>query len=254
MPTNRFDLTGQVALVTGGNGGIGRAIAIAFAEAGASVSIWGRNEAKNAAVLDELKALGTDAIAQTVDVADHDGLERHFGALVRRLGPVSILVNNAGISARGSILTVEPDDLQRVLNINLVAPFLLCRLAAGPMKERGTGKIINISSATIAFGNTGSSAYAISKAALVQMTRCLAVEMAPFNVQVNAIAPAYVDTEMTAARKETPVYAYGISRTPAGRWAQPDEIAGTALYLASAASSYTTGETLFIDGGYTAKQ
>jgi 2-deoxy-D-gluconate 3-dehydrogenase len=254
MPSPLFDLSGQVALVTGGNGGIGRAIALAFAEAGARVGILGRNTDKNQAVLAELLALGKHAIAVETDLSDTDRIEPAFREVVGELGEVSILVNNAGVSVRGSILNVELDDWNRVLQTNVVAPMLLCRLAAPSMIERRQGKIVNISSATIAFGQTGTSAYAVSKSALVQLTRCLAVELAPSNVQVNAIAPGYVETEMTSRRKGTPIFEYSISRTPAGRWAQPEEIAGTALYLASPASSYTTGEVIFVDGGYTSKQ
>jgi NAD(P)-dependent dehydrogenase (short-subunit alcohol dehydrogenase family) len=254
MSNELFRLGGQVALVTGGNGGIGRAIALASAEAGANVAILGRNQEKNRAVLAELSRLDDKAIAVEVDLAERQQISRAFEEVEDKLGSVSILVNNAGILRRGSILTVYEGDWQDVLSVNLNAPFVLARLAAPAMKARMAGKIINVSSATIAFGNTGTSAYAVSKGALAQLTRCLAVELAPFNVQVNAIAPGLVDTDMIAASKGTPFYDYGVSRTPAGRWAKPEEIAGAALYLASSASSYVTGEVLFVDGGYTAKQ
>jgi NAD(P)-dependent dehydrogenase (short-subunit alcohol dehydrogenase family) len=193
-------------------------------------------------------------MALEADLSNRENIEPAFHEVEDKLGPISILVNNAADSVRGSILSVELDDWDRVFQTNVTAPMILCRLAAPRMVERRRGKIVNISSANIAFGNTAASAYAISKSALVHLTRCLAVELAPSDVQVNAIAPAYVDTEMIASLKGTPYYDYGISRTPAGRWAQPEEIAGTAVYLASAASSYTTGEVIFVDGGYTAKQ
>ena len=254
MSNDSFRLDGQVALVTGGNGGIGRAIALAFAEAGANVAILGRNQEKNRAVLGELSQFDDKAIAVEVDLAERQQTSRAFEEVEEKLGSVSILVNNAGIRRAGSVLTVDEGDWQDVLSVNLNAPFVLVRLAAPAMKARGAGKIINVSSATIAFGNTGASAYAVSKAALTQLTRCLAVELAPFNVQVNAIAPGLVDTDMIASSRGTPAYDYGVSRTPAGRRALPEEIAGTALYLASSASSYVTGEVVFVDGGYTAKQ
>jgi 2-deoxy-D-gluconate 3-dehydrogenase len=254
LSENPFDLSGRVALVTGGNGGIGLAIALSFAQAGANVAIFARNEAKSRAALEQLKKYSPKALALNVDLADRALVQPAFEQVERELGSVSILVNNAGARAPGSILTVSEDDWGRVLQTNLTAPWLLCRLAAESMLSRKDGKIINMSSATIAFGNTVASAYAVSKAALTQLTRCLASELAPFNIQVNAIAPGYIDTDMVAGLKGTPAYEYGISRTPTGRWGKPEEVAGIALYLASAASSFTTGQVFFIDGGYTSKQ
>ena len=189
-----------------------------------------------------------------VDVVEHGSLRGAVESVRREVGAISILVNNAGLLLAGSVMTVEREAWQRVLATNLLAPFDLCRLVAPEMMERRAGKIINVVSANIAFGNTGASAYAVSKSALAHLTRCLAVELAPYNVQVNAIAPAFTDTDMIASLKGTAAETYGISRTPAGRWAAPEEMAGTALYLASQASSYVTGEIIFVDGGYTSKQ
>ena len=255
MPSSLFDLAGQVALVTGGNGGIGRAIALRLAEAGAAVAIWGRNEAKNKAVLAELEGQGGKGLAMEVDVADFEKLSSAFVRVEEELGPLSILVNNAGILFGSTPMNLKPGDLHRVLDTNLVAPLLLCQLAGQSMMRGQAGKIVNVASAAIAFGNPRPTAYAISKAALVQLTKALAVELAPHNIQVNAVAPGLVDTEMIAGVKEQPeLHAYGISRTPLGRWATPDEIAGAVVYYTSPASSFTTGTTLFIDGGYTIKQ
>jgi NAD(P)-dependent dehydrogenase (short-subunit alcohol dehydrogenase family) len=248
-----FDLSGRVALVTGGNGGIGRAIALAFAEARASVAIIGRNEDKNRVALRELQDVGAPSLALRVDVGDRVQLGSAVENVERSLGPVSILVNNAGIAMGGSLLTLDPVTWDNEIATNLTAPFLLSRYAAKSMIARRRGKIINICSASIAFGNVAAPSYTVTKGALAQLTKCLAVELAPFNVQVNGIAPGWTVTEMT--RPLRPMLDEQVTaQTPAGRWAAPEDIAGTAVFLASSASDWVTGTVIFADGGFATKQ
>jgi 2-deoxy-D-gluconate 3-dehydrogenase len=249
-----FDLRGRVAIVTGGNGGIGRAIALGLAEAGAAVAIFGRNEAKNAAVLEELRSVGTPAMALQVDVTDREGLEPAFRAVEERLGPVGILVNNAGIAnLSGGVLEEDPADWDHVIETQLNAVFLLSRTAARSMKEHGGGKIINLASMYSYFGSGLVPSYAAAKGAIVQLTKSMAIELAPHNIQVNAIAPGWVRTDMTAAVQETPMSEEIVSRTPAGRWGEAEEMAGTAVFLASKAAGFVTGVTVPVDGGYSVR-
>jgi 2-deoxy-D-gluconate 3-dehydrogenase len=252
--TDKFDLRGRVAIVTGGNGGIGRAIALGLAEAGAAVAIFGRNETKNAAVLEELQALGKPAMALPVDVTDRDGLEPAFRQVEDQLGPVNILVNNAGIAnLSGGVLEEDPADWDRVIETQLNAVFLLSKTAARSMKEHGGGKIINLGSMYSYFGSGLVPSYSAAKGAIVQLTKSMAIELAPHNIQVNAIAPGWVKTDMTAAVRETPMSDEIVARTPAGRWGEPEEMAGTAVYLASPAADFVTGVTIPVDGGYSVR-
>jgi 2-deoxy-D-gluconate 3-dehydrogenase len=251
MPlTKLFDLSGRVAVVTGGNGGIGRGIALGLAQAGSAVAVLARNEEKNQRVLDELNGLGVPALALRIDITERGQLQPALEKVEETLGPVNILVNNAGIVALGGILDQEQEDWDRVIETNLNACFLLSKLAARSMVRQRLGKIINIASEYSLFGSGLVAAYSASKGALVQLTKSMAIELAPFNIQVNAIAPGWIDTDMIAPVKTMPLYQEVIARTPAGRFGSPAEFAGTAVYLASAASDFVTGATLFVDGGY----
>jgi 2-deoxy-D-gluconate 3-dehydrogenase len=247
-----FDLTGRVAIVTGGNGGIGRGIALGFAEAGAAVAIFGRNEEKNRSVLAELKTVGVPSVAVKVDLTDRAALEPAFNHTEDQLGAVSILVNNAGnVSVSGGILNEKTEDWDNVIETQLNAVFLLSKLAAQSMLRRQQGgKIINIGSMYSFFGSGLVPSYSAAKGAIVQLTKSMAIELAPHNIQVNAIAPGWIETDMTAPVHAMPLNDEVLSRTPAGRWDQPEEIAGTAVYLASRASDFVTGETIRVDGGY----
>jgi 2-deoxy-D-gluconate 3-dehydrogenase len=249
-----FDLTGRVALVTGGNGGIGRGIAIGLAEAGAAVAVFGRNDHKNARVLDELKAIGCPSLAMNVDVTDRDGLEPAFQRVERELGEVDILVNNAGhANLSGGVLLETAADWDRVIESQLNAVFLLSKLGAAAMAARRRGKIINVGSMYSYFGSGLIPSYSAAKGAVIQLTKSMAIELAPHNVQVNAIAPGWIETDMTAPVRTPAMVAMNaeiLARTPAGRWGQPEEIAGTAVYLASHASDFVTGATIRVDGGY----
>jgi 2-deoxy-D-gluconate 3-dehydrogenase len=246
-----FDLTGRVALVTGGNGGIGRAIALALAGAGASVAIFGRNPAKNAAVLAELKAIGRPCTAAVVDVTDRAGLAPAVAAVEASLGPVDILVNNAGIAnISGGVLNEDPLDWDRVIETQLNAVFLLSKIVGKGMAARGRGKIINIASMYSIFGAAIGPSYSAAKGAVVQLTKSMAIELAPHGVQVNAIAPGWIETDMTAPIQSIPMNDEIMMRTPAGRWGKPEEMGGAAIFLASSASDFVTGETIRVDGGY----
>ncbi len=246
-----FDLTGRVAIVTGGNGGIGRGIALALAGAGASVAILGRNPKKNDQVLGELKAMGNPVLALVLDVADRAALAPAVARVEQTLGGVDILVNNAGIAnVSGGVLQETPLDWDRVIETQLNSVFLLSKLVARGMVERKRGKIINIGSMFSYFGSGIAPSYAAAKGAIVQLTKSMAVELAPHNIQVNAIAPGWIETDMTAPLRGTPYGDEILMRTPAGRWGKPEEMGGTAVFLASSASDFVTGETIRVDGGY----
>lgn len=246
-----FDLTGRVAVVTGGNGGIGRSIALGMAEAGASVAILGRNEEKNQHVLSELKAIGARALAVKIDLTERAALQPALAKVESELGGVNILVNNAGIvSLSGGILHEKPEDWDLVIETQLNAVFLLSKLAAQSMLERKSGKIINIGSMYSFFGSGLVPSYSAAKGAIIQLTKSMAIELAPYNIQVNAIAPGWIETDMTIPVKTMPLNDEVLSRTPAGRWGKAEEIAGTAIYLASRSSDFVTGATIRVDGGY----
>jgi len=246
-----FDLSGNVAVVTGGNGGIGRGIALGLAEAGAAVAVFGRNDEKNQQVLAELKKIGVPSLALKVDVTDRAGLEPAFEGVESELGGVGILVNNAGnVSLSGGVLQEKPDDWDKVIETQLNAVFLLSKIAARAMVRHNRGKIINIGSMYSFFGSGLVPSYSAAKGAIVQLTKSMAIELAPHNIQVNAIAPGWIETDMTAPVRTMPMNDEILARTPAGRWGQPEEVAGTAVYLASRASDFVTGTTIRVDGGY----
>jgi 2-dehydro-3-deoxy-D-gluconate 5-dehydrogenase len=248
--TKLFDLSGRVAVVTGGNGGIGRGIALGLAQAGSAVAVLARNEEKNERVTEEIHALGVPALSVKVDLAEREQLQPALDKVEKKLGPVNILINNAGIAARGGVLDLDPEDWDRVFETNLTACFLLSKFAARSMVQQRLGKIINIASELSLFGSEHVPSYSASKGALVQLTKSMAIEFAQFNIQVNAIAPGFIDTDMVAPLKTMSLYKDIIKRTPAGRFGRPEECAGTAIYLASHASDFVTGTTLFLDGGF----
>ncbi len=253
-PTNLFDLNGRVAIVTGGNGGIGRSLALGCAAAGAAVAIVGRNEEKNQQVLGELQEIGNPAMALRVDLTQRDQLEPAMQKIERQLGPVEILINNAGIaSLSGGILQESAEDWDNVIETQLNAVFLFSKLAAKSMTERKAGKIINIGSMFSYFGSAVIPSYSAAKGAIVQLTKSMAIELAPYNIQVNAIAPGWFTTDMTAPVRSPEMKEMNdeiILRTPAGRWGEPKELIGTAIFLASHASDFVTGALIPVDGGY----
>lgn len=249
----QFSLAGRVALVTGGNGGIGLGIARALASAGASICIVGRNEAKNEAAREEIAAkYGVPVIAVRCDVTDEEDIARALEATHDKLGLVRILVNNAGINIRKNPEDLTREDWDAVINTNLTAAMLFSRHVFPDMRQLGGGKIINIGSMASIFGLPFAAAYAASKGGIVQLTKSLAIAWAPYNIQVNCILPGWIVTELTnRAREEIPgLYERVLGRIPAGRWGEPDDLGGTALFLASDASNYVTGVSIPVDGGY----
>ena len=253
-PMKLFDLSGRAAVVTGGNGGIGRSLALGCAAAGASVAIVGRNEEKNQHVLGELQEVGNPAMALRLDLTQRDQIEPALHEIESRLGPVDILINNAGIaSLSGGILEESAEDWDRVIETQLNAVFLFSKFAAQSMTKRKAGKIINLGSMYSYFGSAVIPSYSAAKGAIVQLTKSMAIELAPYNIQVNAIAPGWFVTEMTAAVRTPELKEMNdeiLLRTPAGRWGETDELIGTAIFLASGASDFVTGALIPVDGGY----
>jgi 2-deoxy-D-gluconate 3-dehydrogenase len=249
--TTLFDLTGRIAVVTGGNGGIGRSIALGLGRAGASVAVLARNEAKNQAVLAELQANGVPALALLLDVTDRAALAPTLAEVESQLGPIDILVNNAGIAkASGGVLNETTETWDLTVETHLNACFLLSQTAARSMVRRKRGKIINIASLYSIFGAAHVPSYSAAKGAVVQLTKSMAIELAPRNIQVNAIAPGWIETDLTAPARSSPMNKAILARTPANRWGQPDDLIGAAVFLASAASDFVNGVTLPVDGGY----
>jgi 2-dehydro-3-deoxy-D-gluconate 5-dehydrogenase len=247
-----FDLKGKVAIVTGGNGGIGLGMAKGLAQAGARVAIAARNETKSRAAVDEVTGLGGEAVAITVDVADEASVEAAVRAVVDRLGRVDILVNNAGINIRKQPQEYTLAEWRSVIDTNLTSAFLCSRAVYPRMKAAGGGKIINIGSMMSIFGASFAAAYAASKGGMVQLTKALASAWARDNIQVNAVLPGWIDTELTRnARRQVPgLHDSVLRRTPAGRWGLMEDMAGVAVFLASSASDFVTGTAIPVDGGY----
>ncbi len=246
-----FDLTGRVAVVTGGNRGIGRAVAIGLARAGASVAVLARNAEKNRLVLEELANIGKPAVVLELDVTDRAALAPTMATVERELHGLDILVNNAGIAiAAGGALTEPAEYWDRTVETHLNASFFLSQLAARSMLKRRSGKIINLASMYSFFGSGIVPSYSAAKGAIVQLTKSLAIELAPHNIQVNAIAPGWIETDMTQMIQHSPRNEEILLRTPAGRWGRPEEISGAAIFLASRAADFITGTTLTVDGGY----
>jgi gluconate 5-dehydrogenase len=250
---NPFDLSGRLAVVTGGGSGLGLAIARGLAQAGARVVINGRNRAKLDAAAAELAAAGRAVTVHAFDVTDEAAVTAGMADIERSQGPVDILVNNAAINNRKPFDEYTLAEWRALQEANFDGPFLVARAVVPAMKARRRGKIINICSLASDIGRPNIVAYAASKGGLKMMTRALAVELAPHNVQVNGIAPGFFKTEMnTALINDAEFSAWVAKRTPAGRWGDPKEIAGAAVFLASPASDYVTGHLLYVDGGFSA--
>jgi gluconate 5-dehydrogenase len=251
MSTTLFDLSGKTALVTGGTHGIGMAIATGLAKAGARIIINNLSEEKLAAAKAEYAKRGVQVDSFILDVTDEEAVERKIPEIESEIGPIDILVNNAGIIKRIPILEMSARDFRQVLDVNVTGQFIMAKAVAKGMIARGHGKIINMCSMMSELGRNTVSAYAASKGGLKMLTRNMATEWAKHNIQVNGIGPGYIATSQTAPLRAEghPFNEFIISRTPAGRWGDPEDLIGAAIFLASKASDFVNGIVLYVDGG-----
>jgi 2-deoxy-D-gluconate 3-dehydrogenase len=244
-----FDLTGRVALVTGGNGGIGLAMAQGLATAGATLVLTGRDTAKGAAAAE---LIGPSAVFIAADITDPDAAQRLVEATETQWGRLDILVNNAGTSVRKQPEALSLADWNLVMDTNLTSTFICCQAAYPAMQRAGGGKIINIGSMLSLFGAPFAAAYAASKGGVVQLTKSLATAWAKDGIQVNAVLPGWIETALTDRAREQVdgLYEKVIARCPAGRWGKPEDLSGIAVFLASAGSDFITGAAIPVDGGF----
>ena len=242
-------LEGKVAVVTGASGGIGRAIALAFGKAGASVAVhYNGNEAKAAAVKAEIEEAGGKAEIFRCNVADFDACSDFIKSVVKTFGKIDILVNNAGITRDGLVMGMSEEDFDAVIDTNLKGSFNCIRFASRQMMRKKYGRIINITSVSGVAGNAGQANYSASKAGLIGLTKSVAKELASRNITANAIAPGFVKTEMTDVLSDE-VKEAAMKQIPLGRFAEPEDIANAAVFLASDMASYITGQVISVDGG-----
>ena len=247
-----FDLTGRTALITGSTRGIGFALAQGLAEAGAAVIVNSRQQDAVTQAVSKLQALGLNARGAVFDVADTAGVDAAFEGFDRDGLAIDILINNAGIQHRQPMLDLTLDDWNRVINTNLTAAFVVGRAAARRMVNRGNGgKIINIGSLTSEAGRATVAPYTVAKGGIKMLSKAMAAEWAQFNIQANSIGPGYILTDMNEALINNPSFdAWVKSSNPAQRWGRPEELVGTAIFLASGASSYVNGQIIYVDGGW----
>ena len=251
--TQLFDLTGRVAIMTGAGRGLGRTMALALAAAGADLALASRTLPELESLAAEVEALGRRAIAVPTDVTSPGACEALVAATVERLGRVDILVNNAGMNVRKPVLEFTSEEFDQVLQTNLKGYFNVAQAAGRRFVAQVSGKVINVSSILGSVALANQAAYASSKGAIDQLTKVLALEWASAGVQVNSLGPTYFETELTRPLYEDPERkAFIEERTPMGRWGQPHELAGAVIFLASDASNFVTGQTLLVDGGWTA--
>jgi 2-deoxy-D-gluconate 3-dehydrogenase len=250
-----FDLKGRVAVVTGGNGGIGLGMAKGLAAAGASIVVAGRDAGKSSAAVTELQGLGVKASAISVDVTKEDSCRNLITETMKQYGRLDILVNNAGTSIRKQPQEYTLAEFQMVMDTNLTSAFVCSQAAYPAMMKNGHGKIINIGSMMSIFGSSYATPYASSKGAIVQMTKAMSCAWAKDNIQVNAILPGWIDTALTRRAREQVegLQENVVKRTPAGRWGMPDDFAGIAVFLAAPASDFVTGAAIAVDGGYSSQ-
>ena len=247
-----FDLSGKVAVITGGNGGIGLGCAKGLAAASASIAIWARDLEKSAAAIAELESMDVRAKAYQVDVKSESDLARATAETVKDFGGIDILIANAGVNIRMRPEKFTDAIIDEIIDVNLKAVFHCAQLVYPEMKKRGGGKIILIGSLTSVQGLGVASIYSATKGAVVQLGKSLAAAWGADNIQVNTILPGWIVTEMTSVTRAVPgLQEHVLSRTPAGRWGRPADFAGIATYFASSASDYVTGTDIQIDGGFT---
>lgn len=251
MSINLFDLTGKVALITGAVHGLGMAMAKGLGNAGATIVVNNNSEDKLEEAVAEYKSLGLNAFGYVFDVTDDKAVEESIAKIEAEVGPIDILVNNAGIIKRTPIIEMETTDFELVLKVDLVGPFIVSKYVAKGMIERGGGKIINICSMMSELGRTSVSAYAAAKGGLKMLTRSMATEWARFNIQTNGIGPGYFATSQTAPIRVDghPFNEFIMGRTPAGRWGDPSDLQGAAIFLSSKASDFVNGHVVYVDGG-----
>jgi 2-dehydro-3-deoxy-D-gluconate 5-dehydrogenase len=247
-----FDLSGKVAIVTGGNGGIGLGMARGLAGAGAAVVVAGRDQDKSKAAVGELEGLGVKALAVAVDVTSEASCKALVQQSVERLGRLDILVNNAGTNIRKQPQEYSLAEWHTIIETNLTSAFMCCQAAYPALLQAGGGKIINIGSMMSIFGASFTAPYAATKGGIVQLTRALACAWAKDGIQVNAVLPGWIDTALTRQARQTitGLHERVEARTPAARWGVPDDFAGIAVWLSSAASDFVTGTAIPVDGGY----
>jgi 2-deoxy-D-gluconate 3-dehydrogenase len=252
MKTGLFDLGGKVAIVTGGNGGIGLGMARGLADAGADIAVVGRNETKSLAAVADLKARGVKAISVIADVTDKAAVADMVERALRELGRIDILVNNAGINIRKPPQALDLEEWDSVIRTNLTSAFLCSQAVYPAMKAAGGGKIINIGSMMSIFGASFTPAYAASKGGIVQFTRSCACAWAADNIQANAVLPGWIDTDLTKRAREQidGLHERVLARTPTARWGASADFAGIAVFLSSAASDFVTGTAIPVDGGF----
>jgi len=247
-----FDLTGKVALVTGASKGLGSAIAVGLAKAGARLALCARSREGLAETRAAVEAAGGEARIFEMDVLSRASVRDAVSAAVASYGRIDILVNNAGVNVRKPTLELAEEEWDRVVDTNLKGYFLVAQAVGAHMVERRSGKVINVSSIFGAVGMNNQLAYAASKGGVGQLTKVMAIEWAPHGVTVNAVGPTYFETPLVAALRNDPErFQFINERTPMGRWGQPEELVGTIVYLAAPASDFVTGQTVYVDGGWT---
>ena len=246
-----FDLTGKVALITGGTHGIGMAIGIVLGKAGAKICVNGTSDKNLETCKKEYNKVGLDVYTLKFDVTDEAAVDKGISQIEKEIGSIDILVNNAGIIKRIPILDMEVSEYKQVIDVDLVGPFIISKRVVPKMVEKRAGKIINMCSMMSVYGRNTVSAYASAKGGLKLLTQNMTCEWAKYNIQINGIGPGYIATAQTAPIREGnhPFNDLVMTRTPAGRWGEPEDVGNAALFLASKASNFVNGQVLYVDGG-----
>ena len=245
-----FDLTGRIALVTGATSGLGLAMARGLAEAGATVVINGRDDTRIAKTVELLSANGLNAVGSRFDVTSTGQVASAVDDVEANIGPIDILINNAGIQRRAPLLDMDPATWDEVVQTNLTGVFLVGQAVARRMVQRRRGKIVNVASLASEVARKTIAPYVATKGAVKQLTKAMCVEWASYNIQVNAIGPGYFATPLNTTLKNDPAFDDWVqARTPAGRWGNPEELVGTAIFLSSSASDFVNGQVIYVDGG-----